>query len=143
SPPNLIVDTPAFLAASAAHLGRPGDARRHLAAFREDFARRIAGDRSIDEEELMRWLLHVNPFRDPDHTKRLADGVRRAGLACSWDRPVLKEPVPWTVANTFRREGGAWTLVYEHEAAALPDLRGLADIALLLARPGESISSCE
>lgn len=143
SPPNLIVDTPAFLAAAAAHLGRLDEARRHLAAFREDFSHRIAGGRTVDEEELLRWLLHVNPFLDPEPARLLAEGVRQAGLACSWDRPVLKEPVPWTVANTFRKEGAAWTLVFEHEAATLPDLRGLHDLARLLSRPGEAVSAAK
>ncbi|MFN0128216.1 MAG: hypothetical protein ACKV19_16190 [Verrucomicrobiales bacterium] len=143
SPPNVIVDTPAFLAAASAHLGRDEDAARHLRAFRDDFARRIAGGRSCSEDELLRWLLHVNPFRDPAHTRLLANGVTRAGLAGSWERPVLREPVPWTIANTFRMEGAAWTLVYEHQAVTLPDLRGLHDLALLLSRPGEALSSAE
>lgn len=143
SPPNLIVDTPAFLAAASAHLGRGEDAARHLGVFRKDFGSRIAGGRPCDEDELLRWLLHVNPFRDPVHSRRLADGVTRAGLGSSWERPVFREPVPWAIANTFRMEGAAWTLAYEHEAVTLPDLRGLHDLALLLGRPGEELSSAD
>lgn len=143
APAKLIVDTPAYLAAAAAHLGREETAARHLAAFREDFADRIAPGRPCDDDELLRWLMHVNPFRDPDHTKLLADGVVRAGLNASRKRPVLKETVPWTIANTFRKEGAAWTLAYEHRTATLQDLRGLHDLATLLARPGEPVPSAE
>ncbi len=139
-PPHSIVDTPAFLAAASALLGRQSDAERHLEAFRSDFHLRIATGRSADDEELLSWLMHVNPFRDPAHSKLLADGVRLAGLTGSGKRQKIQEPVPWSIANTFRKEGAAWTLVFEHQAVTLPDLRGLHDLARLLSRPGESFS---
>jgi hypothetical protein len=51
--------------------------------------------------------------------------------------------VKWPIANVFRREGGVWTLAFEHEVVQMPELRGFRDIARLLASPGEGIASTE
>ncbi|MDX2079274.1 MAG: hypothetical protein SFU53_00675 [Terrimicrobiaceae bacterium] len=137
-PRGSIVDTPAYRAAAAAVLGRPAEAAVALTAFREEFASRIAPGRRTSDDELLAWLMHVNPFRDPALSRRLADGVKAAGLAVDKVGPAAPA-VSWPTANTFRLEGGAWTLVYEHVVAVLPDLRGLHDIARLLSEPGREI----
>jgi hypothetical protein len=46
-------------------------------------------------------------------------------------------------AEVFRREGGLWRLSYAGTDAHLPNLKGLHDIARLLAAPGEEIHCLE
>ena len=46
------------------------------------------------------------------------------------------------VASLIRR-GGVWTISWQHESGTLPNLKGMADIATLLARRDQEISALE
>src|SRR5712692_574089 len=48
----------------------------------------------------------------------------------------VREPIPLTEENLFRREGEYWTLGYEGTTVRLKDTKGLHYIALLLREPG-------
>ncbi|HUG09706.1 MAG TPA: hypothetical protein VMM36_01775 [Opitutaceae bacterium] len=141
APPGAIVDTPAYEAAASALLGNTKEAARHLAEFREDFAKRIVKERQPSRGELLTWTLHVNPFRREEDTAHLAEGLRLAGLEGDYERTSAL--VDWPVANAFRREGALWMLAYDHHVAQMPELRGFHDIAKLLAAPGQEIHSAE
>lgn len=45
--------------------------------------------------------------------------------------------------NTFRLEGAVWTLSFASSTVRLPDLKGLHDLAVLLARPGREVHCTE
>lgn len=138
APPGLIVDTPAYKAAASAYLGDSARAERFLEEFREDYECRIAQGRKPMPGELLRWILHVNPYRRDEDTAHLEEGLDRAGLEGGGKRSA--PPVTWPVANIFRREGGVWTLSFEHEVVRMPEMKGFHDIARLLAKPGCEIS---
>lgn len=143
APPGLVVDAPAFRAASSAYLGDKTRAAAFLDEFREDFARRIACGREATSDELLRWILHVNPYRLEAEVAHLDEGLRRAGMEAKASRPPKQPPLPWPVANTFRREAALWTLSFDHQVAHVADMRGLHDLARLLAKPGEDIPCME
>ena len=54
----------------------------------------------------------------------------------------LRTPATPAVA-AFRREGTVWSLSFAGRTAALPDAKGLHDLAALLAAPGREIDSVE
>jgi TolB-like protein len=139
APPELVVDVPAYEAAACAHLGDLGRAASFLAEFRRDFRSRIARQREPVPGELLRWVLHVNPYRREEDSEHLAEGLRLAGL----ERPEghVAPPVNWPVENAFRREGTLWTLAFDHQVIQMPELRGFHDIARLLAQPEVDIHS--
>lgn len=45
--------------------------------------------------------------------------------------------------GVFRRETDTWTVVFHGTEAHLPDVKGLRDLAILLARPGEAVQAVE
>ena len=45
--------------------------------------------------------------------------------------------------NVFRQDGPLWTLTFDGRTARLPDLKGLHDLARLLAAPGEDLHCLE
>jgi len=137
--PVIVTDGPAYLAAACAHLGDMTGARRHLDEFLQVFVERITNGRDPGPGEAMRWLMHVNPYRREEDLRHFAEGVRLAGLDSAPSAPVITAPISWPVGNVFRKEGSLWTVCYEHEVAHLSSMRGLLDIAQLLARPGEEI----
>jgi TolB-like protein len=143
APAGMVVDVPAYQAAALAYLGRAKEAAAFLEEFRRDFQRRIAFGREMDEGELLHWTLHVNPYRKESDAEHLLEGLRRAGLEPPKARRTPSGPAAWPVANVFRREGDTWTLVFDHNAVRMPDLRGLHDVAKLLARPGGETSCAE
>ncbi|MGC1479090.1 MAG: hypothetical protein WA771_01190 [Chthoniobacterales bacterium] len=136
APPGQVVDVPAFKAAICAYLGEREMAARYLAEFRADFDLRIAGGAEPGGDELFRWVLHLNPYRRQEDVDHLGEGLRLAGLPGSSRRTMTGAPLNWPVANTFRREGALWTLAFDHEVVQVSNLRGLNDLARLLATPG-------
>lgn len=146
-PSSMFVDMPAFLAASYALNGDPGQARHYLGEFMLDLKRRITFGREPEPGEPLRWLLHVNPFRRPEDAERLAQGLRLAGLPADPDesRP---EAVPHptgtpAVQATFREEGGYWSIAFDGLAVQLTGQKGFKDIARLIAQPGEEVHCLE
>lgn len=143
APPGLVVDAPAFSAAASAYLGDQQRATAYLEELNEDFSRRIAQHRHTTPQEMLRWILHVNPYREQADSEHLAEGLRRAGLTDKTTVVPATVPLPWPVANLFRREAELWTLSFNHQVIHLADRRGLHDLARLLAKPGEEVSSLE
>jgi hypothetical protein len=48
-----------------------------------------------------------------------------------------------SAGNVFRRDGPLWTLAFDGHTVHLPDLKGLHDLARLLAAPGEDLHCLE
>jgi TolB-like protein len=140
--PTIVTDQPAFLAAGNAYLGEREQAETCLREFRRVFAERIAPGRPPQPGEMLRWLVHVNPFRREEDLGHFTEGLRLAGLG-EMDRPAPTVVAPatqaWPLGNTFRKEGALWMVCFEHEAAHTPEVRGFRDIAQLLARPGDEM----
>ncbi|MFI6740866.1 AAA family ATPase [Nonomuraea sp. NPDC050451] len=51
--------------------------------------------------------------------------------------------LPRPAANAFRLDGGVWTLSFAGRTVHLPDSKGLADLRVLLDRPGSDVSTVE
>jgi TolB-like protein/Tfp pilus assembly protein PilF len=142
-----IVDLPAWLAAACALAGDIGRARAYVDRFLIDFTKRITFGRAPEHGEPLRWLLHVNPFRQLGDSERLAQGLRAAGLESDPDemRPEARaHPVgPDTVAASFRRDGEFWRITFDGLEVQLTDQKGFHDLARLLARPGREVHCLE
>ncbi|WP_026875793.1 ATP-binding protein [Jiangella gansuensis] len=49
----------------------------------------------------------------------------------------------WTHTCLFRRDGDTWTITFHGTEAHLPDRKGLHDLAVLLAQPGEAVHAVQ
>lgn len=78
--PTIVTDQPAYLAAAHAYLGQGERAEIYAREFRQVFAERIAPGRAAESGELLRWLVHVNPFRREEDLRHFTEGLRLAGL---------------------------------------------------------------
>ncbi len=96
-----------LLAAANAHQGRMQQAEAWARASLEQFQRQVIGGREPEPGELVRWELHVSPFRRPEDADYVVEGLRRAGLECTdttsdWSenwtsrgpQPARPDPVP-------------------------------------------------
>lgn len=136
SPPNMIFEQSALLAASYAHLGRVEEARALLPAFHEEFETAILGGRRAQPGEALRHILDSNPFQRSEHEAFLIEGLRRAGLG---EPGPKSQPQRLSEEGRFQRLGELWEVAYSHVEVRVPDMKGCRDIALLLASPGERI----
>lgn len=145
--PIAIVDQPAFLAAACALAGDTRRARTYIDRFLAEFASRITFGRRPDPGEPLRWLLHVNPFRNPADGDHLARALRAAGLEADPDDGRLEAVAHATpLAGSgaiFRREGQFWNIAFDGLAVQLTDQKGFHDLARLLASPGRDIHCLE
>ncbi|MBB5782403.1 AAA family ATPase [Nonomuraea jabiensis] len=51
--------------------------------------------------------------------------------------------LPRPAANAFRFDGGVWTLTFAGRTVHVPDSKGLADLRVLIDRPGSDVSAVE
>jgi tetratricopeptide (TPR) repeat protein len=141
----VFVDVQAIAAAAAALAGEEAEARRALAAFREEFQAKIAFGRDAERGEELDWLMQVNPFRREADRERLRTGLMRAGLSARtserWVEPRPPE-LPVT-GNVFRREGSVWTVAFGGQGARLAGVKGFADLARLLGEPSRPVHCLE
>ena len=66
---------------------------------------------------------------------RWAEHSRRLGATCRSEQ--LEQ------ACVFHRDGDVWTIAFRGTESHLPDIKGLRDLATLLARPGHSVHAVE
>jgi len=140
--PHATLDCPALLAAACAHVGDRTRAAEYLRRFLVEFEERVLFGREPEPGEPLRWLLHVNPFRRTEDVERIATGLRLAGLPADPDYERVAQPVAGQASaapasGCFRREGSAWRLVFDGFMVEVSDVKGLHDLATLLASPGE------
>lgn len=138
SPPHMMVDQSAYMAAAYGHLGRLDDARRHHGMFVEVFREKITFGREPRPGEPLDYLLHVNPFSRDCDRERLVEGLRKAGLTGPISgRAYVHDD--GAEAARFALSGGVWQAAYRGRSTHLPDMKGCRDIALLLSAPRERI----
>ncbi|MEW6269135.1 MAG: hypothetical protein AB1689_07530 [Thermodesulfobacteriota bacterium] len=146
--PRALVDSSAYLAASAALAGDRTVAARYLEVFLAELRDKVLFCRDPEPGEPLRWLALVNPFRRGEDLEALARGLQMAGLAPDPDAGVRSAPVaaraePRAAPAVFRRDGDVWTLAFAGEVVRLADVKGFADLAQLLARPGDEVHCLE
>jgi TolB-like protein/tetratricopeptide (TPR) repeat protein len=146
-PVTAFLDVPAFLAASMALAGDVDRARSYLARFLDAFGERVIFGRTPEPGEPLRWLLHVNPFRCPDHFDRLARGLRLAGLEDDPDvgrAEAVPRPVPAGRHEArVRQNGPTWTFTFDGLSVQLSHQKGFTDLARLLQQPGVEMHCLE
>lgn len=145
------VDVSAYLAAAAALSGDGKRAAGFLEIFLQEFRDKITFGREPEPGEPLRWIEHVNPYRRPEDVARLAHGLELAGLATDPDAGVRREPLtsaepeasPARERPGFRRDGDVWTVAFAGEVVRLSDVKGFADLSLLLGRPYQDVHCLE
>jgi AAA ATPase domain len=100
----------------AAYLGRPDDAARYLATARQRYER--AGTPALQARLDPRPTASPRTHQPQHPADRRADGV-------------------------FQRNGQFWLTEWRGRRSTLPDSKGLRDLAVLLARPGQPVSALE
>jgi predicted ATPase len=74
-----------------------------------------------------------------EELREMADEADGAAGASAADLPASAAPLD----QVFRRDGRLWTLSFDGHTVHLPDLKGLHDLARLLAAPGEDLHCLE
>ena len=79
------------------------------------------------------------PVEAAEHLAAAVEAHERLGVPAwaEWSRAALARLCP--VGNRFRRDGDVWTLGFAEVAVHLPDVKGLHDLAALLAAPGTPV----
>jgi len=140
--PHATLDCPALLAAACAHAGERERAAGYLRQFLAEFQERVVFGRQPEPGEPLRWLLHVNPFRRPEDVERVTDGLRIAGLSGDpdYERAPVRVADPQAIERDTGRwclDGSTWTMMFDGLEVQVSDAKGLHDLAVLIARPGE------
>ncbi|HZQ86356.1 MAG TPA: AAA family ATPase [Acidimicrobiales bacterium] len=73
-----------------------------------------------------------------DQLARLREYLDGAASRPSGDKGAVSAPLS-PLGQVFRREGRVWHVEFRGRAATVPDSKGMADLATLLARPGTEV----
>lgn len=141
------LDFPAYLTFCYTYDNQLEKAKTHWLKFVNVFEKKISG-RPCETEEIVDWLVKVNPFRDHSVIARAIDRMHKTGVLGKQTVTVPtspnSKPTPApTAASVFRKEGDVWTLSFEGKTVHLPGLKGFNDIALLLSQPTREIYCSE
>jgi TolB-like protein len=146
--PTLSVDLSAYLAAAHAYLGDGKQAAYFIVIYHKTFLEKITYGRQPDPGAAMRWLKHVNPYKNTADAEHFEKGMLLAGL----EKSTVTDPVgtdleftPETdcAINSFRKINKLWELGFENCTVQLPEVKGFVDLSLLLSRPGEKMHCAE
>jgi hypothetical protein len=72
-------NTPAFIAAAQAHLGRIEECALHRETVYRHHRRQLARRTFPGDMSCVDWLLAMDPFQLPSDVEHYADGLRKAG----------------------------------------------------------------
>jgi DNA-binding SARP family transcriptional activator len=78
--PEAICDTPAYLAAALAHLGRPSECAPWRDAMHRQYEQRRAQGELARDVGCIDWLISINPFRLSTDREHFIAGLRMAGI---------------------------------------------------------------
>jgi TolB-like protein len=78
--PEALCNTPAFIAAAHAHLGRIEECAAHRETVYRHHRRQLARGMFPGDISCVDWLLAMDPFRLPSDLEHYADGLRKAGF---------------------------------------------------------------
>ena len=79
--PEALCNTPAFIAASYAHLGQIEACASHRETVYRHHRRQLARGLFPENTSCVDWLLAMDPFQRPDDVGHYASGLRKAGFA--------------------------------------------------------------
>jgi DNA-binding SARP family transcriptional activator len=78
--PEALCNTPAFIAAACAHLGRLEQCAAHRDTVYRHHGRQLARGMFPGDMSCIDWLLAMDPFQLPADAEHYADGLRKAGF---------------------------------------------------------------
>jgi hypothetical protein len=112
-----------------------------MSRFLSDFEEKIVFGRRPEPGEPLRWLLHVNPFRNAEDASRFERGLRLAGLSADSDEEnaPARTRITDAIKPLFQKEGDFWRLQFAGISLQLLDMKGFHDLAQLMARPHQPI----
>ena len=111
------------------YVGNISEAQDYIRMFIESFTRSINGGRTPTDKEIIDWVTLANPFKYPEDTVSLVDGLKRAGLSqatAAQSGTVIipsRKPLPPT-PSIFKQEKDVWRIEYENIEVILPDIKG-------------------
>ena len=79
--PEALCNTPAFIAAACAHLGRIEQCAAHRDTVYRHHGRQLARGMFPGDMSCIDWLLAMDPFQLPADAEHYASGLRKAGFA--------------------------------------------------------------
>ena len=77
----MLGQSPAFIAAAYAHLGRTEACAGHRETVQRHHRRQLARGMFPGDMSCIDWLLAMDPFRLPSDVEHYAAGLRKAGFA--------------------------------------------------------------
>lgn len=136
----IMVDLPAYTAAAHTLLGNNARAQADLQVYLQQFELKILHGREAEPGQALRWMRHVNPYRNTEHESRLLDALGASSGALESVPLVMR---PSRELNVFCRVGSLWQMSFDGHDVWLPAIKGFTDVQTLLSAPGRKFHCSE
>jgi len=133
------VDFPAFVAAAYFNLGDLINMSRHWERFVKLFETKISRGNAVDLEDMIKWLRDVNPHRYDSRMQSMWQHLRNGELETS----ETTREVEFSSQNYFNITGEVADIHFHGKRIQLVRMKGLSDLARMLAEPRKSFHCTE
>jgi tetratricopeptide (TPR) repeat protein len=132
------VDFPAIIAAAYYRIGDEDKMRARWQDFVQLFTQKINQGKPADDHTALQWLVNVSPYKGTTFQQPFWDIISN-GIAPTAPGMGTSQ----RVRNQFTHDHGLWTICYDNLEITLSDIKGLHDLAKLLAQPNTDIHCSE
>lgn len=145
----VMVDMTAFIAAAYYHLGDHVHMMVFWRKYLEVFQLKILRGNKVSEEEALRWIININPFKGESNLLPfLKFMANKFGLDIQLESNIKNAPLSIGQAknfheNTFVQKDKIWELIYDGNKVVLPDAKGYHDLYKLISLNGQEIHCLE
>jgi tetratricopeptide (TPR) repeat protein len=129
------VDLPAFMAAACYHLSDLENMRAYWNVFLNQYKCHTQS-KEPSEEEAVKWLLIVNPYRGKTKFEEFLEYIIGKPLQQSATSAPKEDRVQ---EASFIQKNEIWELSFQGKSVQMKDARGLHDMAKLLSAPEQEI----
>ena len=133
------VDFSAFMAAAYYRLGNLERMQACWNDFLELFSDKINHGEPTDTQTAVQWMIDVNPYKEETELRPFWEYMGGNPQEVQPQTEFSERPS----SDLFRLEGDLWNLAFEQKQVRLANLKGLHDIARLLATPDQEVHCTE
>jgi len=138
----VMVDMAAFISGAYYHLGEYEKMHIYWQEYLAMFKEKILRGNKVIEEEALRWILNINPYKGESNLIPFLDYmIKKSGYSITQITP--QKTGDEKSGHVFQHTGRLWEMRYDGKTVMMPEVKGYNDISRLLSMLGQEVHCLE